>query len=84
MRAASRCTRPARNAETEELGGKPRKALADLVLSFERWRRQIDTMKHTELAELSSKSGYTQFGSRTEPAGPFPAGEPELIRFMQS
>ncbi|MFK4980128.1 hypothetical protein ACI39V_28600, partial [Klebsiella pneumoniae] len=38
--------------ETEELAGKARKALSDLVASFERWRRQIEGMRHTELAEL--------------------------------
>ena len=47
--------------ETEELTGKARKSLADLIAAFERWRGQIDGMKHTELAELIlDESGYTQ------------------------
>ena len=31
--------------ETEELGGKARKSLSDLVQSFDRWRRQIETAR---------------------------------------
>jgi len=38
--------------ETEELKAKPRKSLADLIAAFDRWRSLIDTMRHTELAEL--------------------------------
>src|SRR5262245_60549034 len=46
--------------ETEELPGRTRKSLADLVASFERWRRAVEGMKHTELAELIlDESGYT-------------------------
>jgi len=45
---------------TEELPAKARKALTDLVRSFERWCGQIDGLKHTELAELIlDESGYT-------------------------
>ncbi len=48
--------------ETEELKPKPRKALADLLASFDRWRALIETMPHTELAELIlDESGYTAF-----------------------
>jgi DNA helicase-2/ATP-dependent DNA helicase PcrA len=71
--------------ETEELSGKARKSLADLVHSFERWRGLIDAMKHTELAELIlDESGYTghwqadkspQAQSRLE-------NLKELVRFM--
>ena len=71
--------------ETEELGGKPRKALADLVLSFERWRRQIDGMKHTELAELIlDESGYTQMwqNDKSPQAHSRLENLKELIRFM--
>ncbi|HEU0061024.1 MAG TPA: UvrD-helicase domain-containing protein, partial [Hyphomicrobiaceae bacterium] len=47
--------------DTEELAGKTRKALADLIATFERWRGQVAGMKHTELAELIlDESGYTQ------------------------
>ena len=46
--------------ETEELKPKPRKALADLIAAFDRWRSLVDTMSHTELAELIlDESGYT-------------------------
>jgi len=46
--------------ETEELGGKARKSLADLVGAFDRWRGQVATMRHTDLAELIlDESGYT-------------------------
>jgi len=71
--------------ETEELGGKPRKALADLILSFERWRRQIDSMKHTELAELIlDESGYTQMwqNDKSPQAHSRLENLKELIRFM--
>ena len=71
--------------ETEELGGKARKALTDLVNSFERWRGLLGNMKHTELAELIlDESGYTahwqtdkspQAQSRLE-------NLKELVRFM--
>ena len=45
--------------ETEELTGKARKSLADLIAAFERWRDLIEGMKHTELAELIlDESGY--------------------------
>ena len=47
--------------ETEEIGGKARRSLANLVVQFERWRGQIETMRHTDLAELVlDESGYTQ------------------------
>ncbi|MGF1650336.1 MAG: ATP-dependent helicase [Hyphomicrobiaceae bacterium] len=72
-------------SETEELGGKPRKALADLIAAFERWRGHVPTMRHTELAELIlDESGYTamwqadknpQSHSRLE-------NLKELVRFM--
>src|SRR5262245_17768161 len=47
--------------ETEELAGKARRSLSDLIAAFERWRDRIDSIKHTELAELIlDESGYTQ------------------------
>ncbi len=71
--------------ETGELTAKARKSLSDLVRSFERWRGQLDTMRHTELAELIlDESGYTamwqtdkspQAQSRLE-------NLKELVRFM--
>src|SRR5690606_36509072 len=35
--------------ETEELPAKARRSLADLIVSFERWRAKSREMKHTEL-----------------------------------
>jgi len=71
--------------ETEELSGKARKSLTDLLLAFERWRGLIGSMRHTELAELIlDESGYTamwqadkspQSQSRLE-------NLKELVRFM--
>ncbi len=46
--------------ETEELTGKARRSLIELLNAFERWRRKVDDLKHTELAELIlDESGYT-------------------------
>jgi DNA helicase-2/ATP-dependent DNA helicase PcrA len=45
---------------TDELKPKPRKALTDLVESFVRWRRDMEGLPHTELAEtILEESGYT-------------------------
>ncbi|OKL45387.1 ATP-dependent helicase [Pseudovibrio exalbescens] len=45
---------------TEELRPKARKALGDLLAQFEGWRLQLDSMSHTELAEvILDESGYT-------------------------
>ena len=71
--------------ETEELTGRARKALADLVAAFERWRGQIDGMKHTELAELIlDESGYTQMwqNDKSPQAQSRLENLKELIRFM--
>ncbi len=47
--------------ETEEIRPKPRAALRDVLDMFERWREQLDTLPHTELAPLIlDESGYTQ------------------------
>jgi DNA helicase II / ATP-dependent DNA helicase PcrA len=71
--------------ETEELAGKARKSLSDLVASFERWRGQLEGMKHTELAELIlDESGYTQMwqGDKSPQAHARLENLKELIRFM--
>ena len=71
--------------ETEELTGRARKSLADLVAAFERWRGQIDGMKHTELAELIlDESGYTQMWQQDKSPQAHARLEnlKELIRFM--
>jgi DNA helicase-2/ATP-dependent DNA helicase PcrA len=70
---------------TEELPGKARKALTDLVRSFERWRAQIDGLKHTELAELIlDESGYTAMwqADKSPQAQSRLDNLKELVRFM--
>ncbi len=72
--------------ETEELKPKARKALQDLILSFDRWRSLIDTMRHTELAELIlDESGYTAMwqAERSPQAQSKLENLKELIRFME-
>jgi DNA helicase-2/ATP-dependent DNA helicase PcrA len=71
--------------ETEELTGKARKSLADLLASFERWRSLIEGMKHTELAELIlDESGYTQMwqNDKSPQAHSRLENLKELVRFM--
>ena len=71
--------------ETEELAGKARKSLADLIASFERWRSRIDHMKHTELAELIlDESGYTHMWQQDKSPQAHSRLEnlKELVRFM--
>ncbi|WP_439541539.1 UvrD-helicase domain-containing protein [Hyphomicrobium sp.] len=71
--------------ETEELGGKARKSLSDLVHAFERWRGLIDGMKHTELAELIlDESGYTAHwqNDKSPQAQSRLENLKELVRFM--
>ncbi len=47
--------------ETEEINGRTRTALRDLMTMFGRWRSQPDQLPHTELAELIlEESGYTE------------------------
>jgi len=71
--------------ETEELTGRARKSLFDLLAAFERWRGRIDGMKHTELAELIlDESGYTQMWQQDKSPQAHSRLEnlKELIRFM--
>ncbi len=70
---------------TEELPGKARKALSELVRSFERWRSQIDGLRHTELAELIfDESGYTAMWQtdKSPQAQSRLDNLKELVRFM--
>jgi len=72
-------------AETEELTGRARKSLIDLIACFERWRGAIDGIKHTELAELIlDESGYTQMWQqdRSPQAQARLENLKELVRFM--
>jgi DNA helicase-2/ATP-dependent DNA helicase PcrA len=71
--------------ETEELPGKARKSLADLVAAFDRWRRSVEGMRHTELAELIlDESGYTQMWQHDKSPQAHSRLEnlKELVRFM--
>ncbi len=70
---------------TEELPGKARRALADLIHAFDRWRAQIDGLKHTELAELIlDESGYTAMwqADKSPQAQSRLDNLKELVRFM--
>ena len=71
--------------DTEELGGKARKSLADLIQQFERWRARTGDMKHTELAELIlDESGYTAMwqADKSPQAQSRLENLKELVRFM--
>ena len=71
--------------ETEELAGKARRSLADLVQCFARWRGLIGAMKHTELAELIlDEFGYTAMwqADRSPQAASRLENLKELVRFM--
>ncbi len=72
-------------SETDELAGKARRALADVVRQFERWRGQISTQRHTDLAELIlDESGYTAMWQtdKSPQAQTRLENLKELIRFM--
>jgi DNA helicase-2/ATP-dependent DNA helicase PcrA len=72
--------------ETEELKPKSRKPLADLIAAFDRWRSLIETMRHTELAELIlDESGYTSMwqAEKSPQAQSKLENLKELIRFME-
>jgi DNA helicase-2/ATP-dependent DNA helicase PcrA len=71
--------------ETDELSGKARRALTDLLASFGRWRGSIDGMRHTELAELIlDESGYTAMwqADKNPQAQARLENLKELVRFM--
>jgi len=72
-------------AESEELTGKTRRSMADLIQNFERWRGEIASRRHTELAELIlDESGYTAMWQADK--GPQSQSRlenlKELVRFM--
>jgi DNA helicase-2/ATP-dependent DNA helicase PcrA len=71
---------------TDEMKPKPRNALRDLMAAFERWRKQKDTLPHTELAEIVlDESGYTGMWQKDRSADA--AGRldnlKELVRSME-
>jgi DNA helicase-2/ATP-dependent DNA helicase PcrA len=72
-------------AETEELAGKTRRTLSDLLAQFTRWRARADAMRHTELAELIlDESGYTAMwqADKSPQAHARLENLKELVRFM--
>jgi DNA helicase-2/ATP-dependent DNA helicase PcrA len=72
--------------ETEELKGKARTAIRDLLTSFARWRGQIDHVSHTELAQqVLEESGYIDMwqNDRSAEAPGRLENLKELIRSME-
>jgi DNA helicase-2/ATP-dependent DNA helicase PcrA len=71
--------------ETDELSAKGRKSLSDLMHAFERWRGNLDHMRHTDLAELVlDESGYTAMwqADKSPQAQTRLENLKELVRFM--
>ena len=71
--------------QSEEMTGKARRGLADLIAGFERWRQLMPTMRHTELAELIlDESGYTAMwqADKSPQAQSRLENLKELVRFM--
>src|SRR4029078_8800750 len=71
--------------ETDELPKRARTSLTDLMRSFERWRSNLDRMRHTDLAELVlDESGYTAMwqADKSPQAQSRLENLKELVRFM--
>jgi len=71
--------------QTDELSAKARKSLTDLTQAFERWRGNLDHMRHTDLAELVlDESGYTAMwqADKSPQAQSRLENLKELVRFM--
>ncbi len=72
--------------ETEEFKPKVRQTLRDLVMSFDRWAALLETMRHTEAAEIVlEESGYTDMWRKDRSADAAGRLEnlKELIRSME-
>ena len=72
-------------AHSEELPGKARRGLSELMSGFERWRGLMGEMRHTELAELIlDESGYTAMwqADKSPQAQSRLENLKELVRFM--
>jgi DNA helicase-2/ATP-dependent DNA helicase PcrA len=72
---------------SDEITPKARKALAELIDAFARWRNNVPTLPHTELAEMVlDESGYTDMLKADK--SPESAGRldnlKELVRSMES
>ncbi|MEO1105528.1 MAG: 3'-5' exonuclease, partial [Pseudomonadota bacterium] len=71
---------------TDELKGKARTGLTNLVAAFDRWRAQLPTMPHHELAEIIlEESGYTDMlkADRSADAPGRLENLKELVRSME-
>ncbi len=72
--------------ETEDLKPKPRAALRDVVTAFGRWSQAMETLPHSELAELVlEESGYTAMwrADRSADAAGRLENLKELVRSME-
>jgi len=72
--------------ETDEMKPKARGSLRDLMLSFERWRKQMEVEPHTRLAEIVlDESGYTEMWQKDRSADAAGRLEnlKELVRSME-
>ena len=72
--------------ETDELKPKARGSLRGLMENFDRWRSQMETMPHTELAEIVlDESGYTEMWQKDRSADAAGRLEnlKELVRSME-
>ncbi len=71
--------------ETDDISGKARRSLSQLLGYFDRWRKQLPDMAHTELAELIlDESGYTAMwqNDKSPQAQSRLENLKELVRFM--
>jgi DNA helicase-2/ATP-dependent DNA helicase PcrA len=72
--------------ETDELKPKPRGSLRGVLESFDRWRKQRDSLPHNELAEIIlDESGYTEMWQKDRSADAAGRLEnlKELVRSME-
>jgi DNA helicase-2/ATP-dependent DNA helicase PcrA len=72
--------------ETDELKPKPRSSLRAVLESFDRWRKQRDSLPHNELAEIIlDESGYTEMWQKDRSADAAGRLEnlKELVRSME-
>ena len=73
-------------SSTDDMKPKPRGALRDLILSFDRWSKQLPAMPHTELARIVlDESGYTEMWKNDKSAQAAGRLEnlKELVRSME-
>lgn len=72
--------------QTDELAARTRTALRDLLTAFARWRGQLDSLPHTEVAEIIlEESGYTEMwqADRSADAPGRLENLKELVRSME-